>query len=73
LLLSNGSPYTEFENNAESLMSNESLKIGCGGFACAWGNPDFKPPPPNYYASYIGSGKETYGVFNGRVYFVVGK
>lgn len=57
--------------NADSMLQNMSLEGGCGSFACSWGNPQQKPPPPSEYASYIDP-SATYGVFDGRVYFIVG-
>jgi hypothetical protein len=68
-----GENYTFLEDNAIAQLSNLGLTSGCESFACSWGNPSQQPPPPNNYASTLATGTETYGVFNGRVYFVVGR
>jgi hypothetical protein len=70
---SNGSRYEMFFDNAIELMNNSELHAGCSGYACSWGNPAQKPPPPYFYASYRDLHGATYGVFDGRVYFTVGR
>jgi hypothetical protein len=67
------SSYTEWIDNAENQMSKAHLTVGCAGFACSWGNPNAKPPPPYYYASHLITRGEKYGVFDGRVYFIIGR
>jgi hypothetical protein len=73
LINSNGSVFQLFLDNARTLMETESLMLGCNGLACSWGNPSVKPPPPVNYASYLDLAGAQYGVFDGRVYFVVGR
>ncbi|MDX2141182.1 MAG: PA14 domain-containing protein [Chloroflexota bacterium] len=67
-----GIDYTAYIDNAENQLNNTTLQAGCNGLACSWGNPGLKPPPPNFYSSSIQPGA-AYGVFDGRVYFIVGR
>jgi hypothetical protein len=73
LLASNESNFEQFLDNAQRLMADHALTTGCGNHACSWGNPSVKPPPPIHYASYRDLRGAQYGVFDGRVYFVIGR
>lgn len=78
---SQGTVYDQLVDDAKTYMVQSDVQTGCNNSEiCSWGNPDtgngaYKPKLPKYSMSYLGQpvpGKDNYGYYDGRFYFILG-